>query len=146
MSDDELEVDDRWVLYDIAAPHVARITINRPDRRNAILSPDMHELFERHLVTAAEDDDVKVVLLTGAGDHFSAGDDVRRMPVERAGLEKGKKLPQTRRIANARRLHRHLTNWLEFPKTVIAVCKGATVGAGLNLALAADILLAGESA
>jgi enoyl-CoA hydratase/carnithine racemase len=61
-------------------------------------------------------------------------------------LKKGSKLPQTARIANARRLHLHLTNWLEFPKTVIAVCQGATLGAGFNLVLAADLVIAGDSA
>ena len=43
-------------------------------------------------------------------------------------------------------MHRHLTNWLEFPKTVIAACQGATVGAGLNLVLAADLVVAAEGA
>ncbi|WP_055404160.1 enoyl-CoA hydratase/isomerase family protein, partial [Mycobacterium sp. UM_3] len=60
------------------------------------------------------------------------------------GLRKGERLPQTARLGNARRLHRHLTNWLEFPKTVIAGCQGATLGAGMNLALAADILLVSD--
>jgi enoyl-CoA hydratase/carnithine racemase len=143
---DEFEVDDDWVLYDVVEPHIARITINRPDRRNAILSPDMHELFEERLRRAERDDAIKVVLLTGAGKDFCAGDDVRRLPVERAGLKKGGKLPQTARIGNARRLHRHLTNWLEFPKTVIAVCQGTTVGAGLNLVLAADLVIAAQGA
>jgi enoyl-CoA hydratase/carnithine racemase len=143
---DDFEVDEEWVLYDVVEPHVARITINRPERRNAILSPDMHELFEERLRRAERDDAIKVVLLTGAGKDFCAGDDVRRLPVERAGLKKGGKLPQTARIANARRLHRHLTNWLEFPKTVIAVCQGTTVGAGLNLVLAADLVIAAEGA
>jgi enoyl-CoA hydratase/carnithine racemase len=64
--------------------------------------------------------------------------------VEQAGLTKGKRLPQTARLGNARRLHRHLTNWLEFPKTVIAACQGATLGAGMNLALAADILVVSD--
>ena len=143
---DEFEVDESWVLYEVVERHIARITINRPERRNAILSPDMHELFEERLRRAEHDDDVKVVLLVGAGPDFCAGDDVRRLPVERAGLKKGSKLPQTARIANARRLHRHLTNWLEFPKTVIAVCQGATLGAGLNLVLAADLVIAAEGA
>ena len=143
---DEFEIDDSWVLYDVIEPHIARITINRPERRNAILSPDMHELFEERLRRAERDDDVKVVLLAGEGPDFSAGDDVRRMPVEKAGLKKGTKLPQTARIGNARRLHRHLTNWLEFPKTVIAVCRGAALGAGFNLVLAADLVIAAEGA
>lgn len=140
------EVDEDWVLYDVVEDHIARITINRPDRRNAILSPDMHELFEDRLRQAERDDEVKVVILRGEGPDFCAGDDVRRMPVESAGLQKGKKLPQTARIGNARRLHRHLTNWLEFPKTVIAACHGATVGAGFNLVLAADLVVAAEGA
>ena len=140
------DVEEDWVRYDVVEPHIARITINRPEKRNAIVSPDMHTLFEERLGRAESDDDVKVVVLAAEGPDFCAGDDVRRLPVERAGLEKGRKLPQTVRMANARRLHGHLTNWLEFPKTVIAACQGATVGAGMNLALAADIVVASETA
>lgn len=141
---DGLEVDDDWVRYEVVEPHIAEITINRPDRRNAILSPDMHDLFKDRLDRAEADDDVKVVVLAAAGKDFSSGDDVRRLPIEKDGLNKGKRLPQTARLANARRLHRHLTNWLEFPKTVIAACQGATLGAGMNLALAADILVVSD--
>ena len=94
---EEFEVDENWVLYEVVERHIARITINRPERRNALLSPDMHELFEERLRRAERDDDVKVVLLVGAGPDFCAGDDVRRLPVERAGLKKGSKLPQTAR-------------------------------------------------
>ena len=143
-ADDEFQVDEDWVRYEVVEPHVATITINRPDRRNAILSPDMHVLFKERLDRAEADDDVKVVVLEGAGGDFCSGDDVRRLPVEQAGLTKGKRLPQTARLGNARRLHRHLTNWIEFPKTVIAACQGATLGAGMNLALAADILVVSD--
>ena len=143
-SDEVIEADEDWVRYEVIEPHIARITINRPDRRNAILSPDMHVLFKKRLDLAEEDDEVKVVILAAEGKDFCSGDDVRRLPVEKAGLEKGKRLPQTARLGNARRLHRHLTNWLEFPKTVIAACQGATLGAGMNLALAADILVVSE--
>ena len=59
---------------------------------------------------------------------------------------RGRSCRRPPRIANARRLHRHLTNWLEFPKTVIAVCQGTTLGAGFNLVLAADLVIAGEGA
>lgn len=140
----DIEVDENWVRYDVIERHIAQITISRPDRRNAILSPDMHTLFKKHLDEAENDDDVKVVILAADGKDFCSGDDVRRLPVEKAGLTKGKKLPQTARMGNARRLHRHLTNWLEFPKTVIAACQGATLGAGMNLALAADILVVAD--
>lgn len=149
MTDDgAFEVDDDWVRYEVVEPHIAQITINRPDRRNAILSPDMHVLFKDRLDRAEADDEVKVVVLVAEGKDFSSGDDVRRLPIEKAGLQdrskKGKRLPQTARLANARRLHRHLTNWLDFPKTVIAACQGATLGAGMNLALAADILVVAD--
>ncbi|CAA0078945.1 putative enoyl-CoA hydratase echA12 [Mycolicibacterium vanbaalenii] len=140
----EFEVDDDWVRYEVVEPHIAQITIDRPDRRNAILSPDMHNLFKDRLDRAEGDDDIKVVVLVAEGKDFSSGDDVGRLPVEQAGLQKGKRLAQTARMGNARRLHRHLTNWLEFPKTVIAACQGATLGAGMNLALAADILVVSD--
>ncbi|WP_299577199.1 enoyl-CoA hydratase/isomerase family protein [uncultured Williamsia sp.] len=137
------DIED-WVLYEVVEPHIAQITINRPDRRNAILSPDMHGLFKDRLDRAEADDDIKVVLLVAEGSDFSSGDDVRRLPIEKAGLKQGTRLPQTARMANARRLHTHLANWLEFPKTVIAACQGATLGAGMNLALAADILVVAD--
>jgi enoyl-CoA hydratase len=143
-SDDFTEADEDWVRYAVIEPHIAQITLNRAERRNAILSPDMHALFKDRLDQAEDDDDVKVVILAAEGKDFCSGDDVRRLPVEKAGLEKGKRLPQTARMANARRLHRHLTNWLEFPKTVVAACQGATLGAGMNLALAADILVVSD--
>jgi enoyl-CoA hydratase len=139
-------VDERWVLYEVVEPHIARITINRPERRNAIVSPDMHALFAERLERAVADDGVKVIVLAGAGPDFCSGDDVRRLPVERAGLRRDTKLPQTARILNARRLHQSLGNWLECPKTVIAACQGAVMGAGLNLALAADLLVASDDA
>jgi len=140
----DFEVDEDWIRYDIVESHIALITVDRPDRRNAILSPDMHALFKDRLDRAESDDDVKVVILAAEGKDFCSGDDVRRFPVEEAGLAKGKRLPQTARLGNARRLHRHLMNWLEFPKTVIAACQGATLGAGMNLALAADILVVSD--
>ncbi|OBG63524.1 MULTISPECIES: enoyl-CoA hydratase/isomerase family protein [unclassified Mycobacterium] len=140
----EFEVDEDWVRYEVVEPHIAQITINRPERRNAILSPGMHRLFKERLDRAEDDDQVKAVVLLAEGKDFCSGDDVRRLPVEEAGLRKGERLPQTARLGNARRLHRHLTNWLEFPKTVIAGCQGATLGAGMNLALAADILVVSD--
>lgn len=141
----DFAADEDWVRYEVVEPHIAVITINRADRRNAILSPDMHGMFKDRLDRAEADDDIKVVVLEAAGKDFSSGDDVRRLPLEQAGLTKGKRLPQTARMGNARRLHRHLTNWLEFPKTVIAACQGATLGAGMNLALAADILVVADN-
>jgi 2-(1,2-epoxy-1,2-dihydrophenyl)acetyl-CoA isomerase len=135
-----------WVLYEKLEGGIARISLNRPHRKNAILSPDMHFVLAERFVTAQEDDDIKVIVLAGTGSDFCSGDDVRRMPVERAGLKKGKKLPQAARIRNAVRLEGNLRNVLNCSKTTIAACQGAVIGAGLNLALAADLLVASDTA
>ncbi|MBM4265356.1 MAG: enoyl-CoA hydratase/isomerase family protein [Deltaproteobacteria bacterium] len=145
----DLEVDEdpeSWVLYETLEGGIARVTLNRPHRKNAILSPDMHVILAERLARANDDDEVKVIVLAGAGSDFCSGDDVRRMPVERAGLKKGKKLPQTARIRNAVRLDENLRNLLFTSKTVIAACQGAVIGAGLNLALAADLVVAADTA
>lgn len=140
------EDPDSWILYEKPDPAIARITLNRPHRRNAILSPDMHFVLADRLAAAHEDDEIKVIVLAGSGSDFCSGDDVRRMPVERAGLKKGAKLPQTARIRNAVRLDENLRNLLYSSKTVIAACQGAVIGAGLNLALAADLLVLSDNA
>jgi enoyl-CoA hydratase len=143
----EIDEDpESWVLYEKHADGIARVTLNRPHRKNAIVSPDMHVVLGERLARANDDDEVKVVVLAGAGSDFCSGDDVRRMPVERAGLKKGKKLPQTARIRNAVRLDENLRSVLYSSKTIIAACQGAVMGAGLNLALAADLVVASESA
>jgi enoyl-CoA hydratase len=70
------------VLYEIAAPHVARIVLNRPNARNAqntALLYALNDAFDR----AAQDDDVKVVILAAAGKDFSAGHDLRESPESR---------------------------------------------------------------
>ena len=140
------EDPESWVLYENLTDGIARVTLNRPHRKNAILSPDMHLVLAERLARANEDDEVKVVILAGAGTDFCSGDDVRRMPVERAGLTKGKKLPQTARIRNAVRLDENLRTLLYGSKTIIAACQGAVLGSGLNLALAADLVVAADSA
>ncbi|MEJ2336876.1 MAG: enoyl-CoA hydratase/isomerase family protein [Gemmatimonadales bacterium] len=140
------EDPESWVLYEKLEGGIARITLNRPHRRNAILSPDMHFVLADRLAEAHEDDAIKVIVLAGSGEDFCSGDDVRRMPVERAGLKKGSKLPQTARIQNAVRLDENLRNLLYSSKTIIAACQGAVIGAGLNIALAADLLILADNA
>lgn len=141
--DDDRSADD-LVLYEIIEPHIARITLNRPERRNAIRFPDMHEALASAVEQAEDDDSVKVVILTGAGSHFCAGEDVRRTPVETFGLEKGKRLPQSRRI---RGITRNLEgDFMLADKTVIAAVRGAALGLGFKLVLSCDLIVAAEGA
>ena len=61
---------ENTVLYEIVEPHIARITLNRPERRNAIVSPEMNIVMHRHLVKAQDDDEVKVIILAGEGRRY----------------------------------------------------------------------------
>jgi 2-(1,2-epoxy-1,2-dihydrophenyl)acetyl-CoA isomerase len=113
---------------------VATLTLDRPAAKNALGRPEWHALAEA-VDRAAADDDVRVVVLTGAGGAFSAGGDVKTMP-ERLALD-----PATRRqqLLEDGRVIRALR---ELPKPVIARIDGACVGAGLSLALACDLRVA----
>jgi enoyl-CoA hydratase len=133
-----------WVIYEVLERHIAKITLNRPERRNAIEFPEMNHRLIEAVERAEDDDDIKVVILTGAGDHFCAGEDVRKTPVETFGLEKGKRLPQSRRI-------RGITKDLEddfmlSDKVVIAAVHGSALGLGFKLALECDLIVAAEDA
>ncbi len=69
----------KTVLYEKIADHVVKITQNRPEVRNAQnlqLTYDLNDAFD----TAAQDDDIKVIVLAGSGPHFSAGHDLRAGP------------------------------------------------------------------
>src|ERR1700710_2708106 len=114
------------------------ITMNRPERRNA-LNADM----TRGLVAAArraqEDHDVRAVLLKGAGGTFCVGGDVKSMAAGRAPLPFEAKSANLRRGMEVSRLL-HL-----LPKPVVAQVDGAAAGAGLSIALACDLRVASAS-
>jgi enoyl-CoA hydratase/carnithine racemase len=76
------------VLYEVVDPHVARITLNRPHRRNAILTPVMNRELKAKIRQAEDDDEVKVIVLAGAGEDFCAGEDIARVPVETFGMRR----------------------------------------------------------
>jgi enoyl-CoA hydratase len=132
------------ILYEEAAPHIVRITLNRPHRRNAVLMPDMRDELYARIRQAEDDDDVKCIVLTGAGSDFCAGDDVNRVPVEGFGLTKGQKLPQSRRIRGVTREGRNALLFSD--KTIIAAVRGVAYGYGFNLALSADLIVASSDA
>lgn len=128
--------------------HVGVITFNRPDRRNALSDP-MYAGFERVLPQLALDADVRVLMVTGAGGAFCAGGDVKGMnEANRAGgTRTGRPTGVEDQVARLRHLQRSVSLALhEFPKPVVAALPGAAAGAGLSIALAADIRLAAEHA
>ncbi|WJR78055.1 enoyl-CoA hydratase [Bradyrhizobium sp. NP1] len=114
------------------------ITMNRPERRNA-LNPDMVRGLVEAARRAAEDHEVRAVLFKGAGGTFCVGGDVKSMAEGRAALPFEAKMANLRRgMEVSRILH-------QMPKPVVAQLDGAAAGAGLSMALACDLRVASES-
>jgi 2-(1,2-epoxy-1,2-dihydrophenyl)acetyl-CoA isomerase len=113
---------------------VAVLTMNRPERRNA-LSGDMLDAMGRVLAAAEVDDEVGCVVLTGAGGAFCAGGDVKNM-----ASGGGDSVPFDVRVHRQRLSQRATSGRLwEMPKPTIAAIPGAAAGAGLSLSLACDL-------
>ena len=128
-------------LLEAVKDGVAVLTMNRPDRLNALSDAMLDALLEA-LPRLAEAPDVGVVVLTGAGRGFCAGGDVKAMA---EGTEMAGDTLEER--AQGLRSKMETSRWLhEMPKPTIAMVRGAAAGAGLSLALACDIRIAGESA
>lgn len=124
------------LLYELA-DGVALVTFNRPDVLNAT-NDQFYKELSGLIGEMADDPEVRCVVLTGAGRGFCSGADVRGMDPNRPPLSKRKR-------------HRWILSTVLRPlvrleKPVIAAVNGVAVGAGMNIALAADILIASEAA
>lgn len=126
------------LLYEVS-DGVATVTLNRPEVLNAFSTPMQRELAAV-VLRLADDDAVRAVVLTGAGRAFCAGGDIGEME------DAANPTP----LASRNKLHRMLTRVLmplvRLEKPVIAAVNGVAVGAGMNLALAADIAVVAEHA
>lgn len=116
------------------------ITMNRPERRNA-LNGEMTLALRDAAVKAAYDPAVRAVLLKGAGGYFCVGGDVKAMHEgQGAELSDGERMHGLRdRMNVSQYLH-------DMPKPTIAAIEGSAAGAGLSLALACDIRICAEDA
>lgn len=135
------------VLYEVIDGNVARISLNRPHRRNAILTPDMNNMLADAFARAQDDDAIKVVILAGTGSDFCSGEDTRKMPVEAFGLKKGGRLGQSKRMRGIRNLlSSTLDGTIWGDKVVIVAGQGAILGQGLSFAMTADLLILSDDA
>ena len=120
---------------------VAILTMNRPERLNAMSRP-MLEAMEAALARLAGAPEIGAVVLTGAGRAFCAGGDVKAM-AEGAEVAGGSLEERAQQL----RARMEVSRWLhEMPKPTIAMVRGAAAGAGLSLALACDLRVASETA
>ncbi|HTI52816.1 MAG TPA: enoyl-CoA hydratase [Verrucomicrobiae bacterium] len=128
-------------LLETVKDGVAVLTLNRPDRLNAMSRPMLDALLEA-LPRLADDPGVGVVVLTGAGRGFCAGGDVKAMA---EGNELGGQTMEEK--AQALRARMEASRWLhEMPKPTIAMLRGPAAGAGLSLAMACDMRVASDTA
>lgn len=142
------------VTYSQRGP-VAVVTMNRPEYRNAQNSAMTYALDDA-FYKAAEDDSVAVIVLAGAGEHFSAGHDIgtpgRDVDVEyprRASMYWSHVGKQGGELRFAREQEVYLgmcRRWRELPKPMIAMVQGACVAGGLMLAWVCDLIVASDDA
>src|SRR5438128_881986 len=129
------------VLLESLDDGLLTLTLNRPERRNA-LNPELGLRLVEAATRAATDPDVRAVLIKGAGGTFCVGGDVKAMAAGGAGrnetLDRRFELLR-QRMEVSRLLH-------EMRKPTLAMIAGSAAGAGLSIALACDLRLAGKSA
>ncbi len=121
------------IVVDRPATGVARITLRRPEARNALRTRTLAEIAAT-LADASKDEEIRAVVITGGLDCFAAGADLREM----AALGAIEVL-----------LHERAAHWqaiATFPKPLIAAVNGYALGGGCELALCADIVVAGTNA
>jgi enoyl-CoA hydratase/carnithine racemase len=129
MSDLELSIDDG----------VAVARLNRPGKKNA-LSPEMLQGLREALQHAQDDADVRVFVITGAGDAFCSGGDLGRRAAE------GEPTPLDRKSRLQHGTHKTALVIEAFDKPLIAAVNGPAAGAGMDMALMCDLRFAARSA
>ena len=117
---------------------IARIILNRPEKRNA-LNPELIAALGEALAISSRDAKVRAVLIAGAGTDFCAGLDLM-------GLDRDREGDALRHLESAQRLADVLLAIRRHPRPVVAAVQGRALGGGAGIATACDLILATESA
>ncbi len=125
------------ILYSVEQA-TARITLNRPDKRNALDDQIVDEVKDA-LRASARDESARVVVIEGAGRDFCSGADL-------AALRRISEATVMENVANARNLGELFLEMRRHPRPIIAAVRGRALAGGCGLATACDIVLAAESA
>jgi len=129
MADDTGELQNLNVLVEIDGP-VATLTLNRPDKRNAVRM-NMWASIDAHISALAANTDIRLLIVRGAGEHFCAGADISELTNGPGGEYARVNWNAEEALAN-------------FPAPTIAVIRGNCVGGGVSIATACDIRIAAD--
>ncbi len=125
------------ILYE-TNNNIAIITLNRPKAKNAF-SPEMIRLWREYLKKAKQDDTIRVIIVTGKGDTFCSGGDIRDMAEGRL-----KSWDMKRFLWDG--VHRIVLTLEDIDKPVIAAINGAAMGAGMDMAIMCDLRVCSDKA
>lgn len=137
-----MRVEYRDILFDVPEPMIGRITLNRPDKMNAYTGAMCHSIVAA-LAEYIERDDLRCLIVTGAGRGFCSGGDVSGEDPDRPDY-KNKQMGYGHEMRVG--MHEVVTKLHRCDKPVIAMINGAAVAGGLTLALACDFRIAADSA
>ena len=130
-------MSEEIIRYEVATG-VATLTLNRPEKRNA-LNRELVTALKKALARASADTEARVVVITGAGKDFCSGADL-------AELERISQMGDEENLADARSLGAVFVAMRRLPKPVVAVVRGRALAGGCGLATACDLVLAHEGA
>ncbi len=130
-------MDEKHVVYSRQG-EIAVITLNRPDAKNAF-STEMISLWENFLKEAKHDDRVRVIVVTGTGDTFCSGGDIKDMA-------EGKLRSWGMKTFLWEGVHRIVLTMEDLDKPVIAAINGAAMGAGMDMAIMCDLRVCSDKA
>ncbi len=134
--------DYQYLIYE-KRDHRVTITLNRPEKLNA-LSEELTREFEQAMLFAEDDNDVRVVVIKGAGRGFCSGHDYSKENFVPGERETGTNT-ELHRIDFSKRLRSYMRIW-EMPKPVIAQVHGACIAAATVLAALADLVVVADDA
>lgn len=142
------------IRYEVPAPKVARLVVNRPDKRNAQSFRLLYELNQA-FDAAAQDDDISVIILAASGPDFSSGHDLRDTGRVQALEELGPVgtwcgfgcAGAEGRMAGEKEMYLGLSErWRNIPKPTIAAVQGRCIAGGMQLIWPCDLIIAAEDA